>query len=112
MITPNVIGGRRMATMVLHPTVSDYLDIVTHGAGLEFRLQEVELVPGSWLVGRSIAESRMRETTGAHIVAVRHRDGRIDANPSASDRAPGGRPARRAGHAAQVAALTESGAPL
>ena len=42
-ITPNVIGGRRMAAMVLHPVVADYLDLVAHGDGVEFRLQEVEM---------------------------------------------------------------------
>jgi len=83
VLTPNLIGGRRMATMVLHPTVSDYLDLVSHGSGLEYRLQEVELGPGSWLDGRSIADARVRQTTGAYILAVRHRDGRIDTNPSA-----------------------------
>jgi len=83
VLTPNLIGGRRMATMVLHPTVSDYLDLVSHGSGLEYRLQEVGLEPGSWLDGRSIADTRVRQTTGAYILAVRHRDGRIDTNPSA-----------------------------
>ena len=50
-ITPNVIGGRRMASMVLHPTVSDYLDIVSSGAGVEFRLKEIELAPDVVLRG-------------------------------------------------------------
>ena len=83
-ITPNVIGGRRMASMVLHPTVSDYLDIVTSGEGVEFRLQEVLLSAGSSFVGASLADSRIRERTGAQVVAVLHADGRVDANPSAN----------------------------
>ncbi|NTU70837.1 MAG: potassium channel protein [Coriobacteriia bacterium] len=83
-ITPNVIGGRRMASMVLHPTVSDYLDIVSGSEGVEFRLQEVQLERASALVGSSLADSRIRERTGAQVVAVLHVDGRVDANPSAS----------------------------
>lgn len=83
VLTPNVIGGRRMATMVLHPTVSDYLDLVSHGSGLEYRLQEVTVGEGSRLAGQSIGDARVRATTGAYILAVRHRDGRIDSNPSA-----------------------------
>jgi voltage-gated potassium channel len=83
-ITPNVIGGRRMASMVLHPTVSDYLDIVTSGEGVEFRLQEIELTPTSPFVGKSIAASHIRERTGAQVVAVLHTDGRVDANPTAA----------------------------
>lgn len=84
VLTPNVIGGRRMATMVLHPTVSDYLDLVSHGSGVEYRLQEVGLRAGSNFDGLTIEQARVRERTGAYILAVRHRDGRIDANPSAS----------------------------
>ncbi len=82
VLTPNLTGGRRMAAMVLHPTVSDYLDLVSHGSGLEYRLQEVELEPGSWLDGKSISQARVRQVTGAYILAIRHRDGRIDSNPS------------------------------
>lgn len=70
--------------MALHPTVSDYLDLVAHGSGLEYRLQEVVLAPGSWLDGRSLAEARVRETTGAYVLAVRNKDGDIDTNPAAS----------------------------
>lgn len=81
-ITPNVIGGRRMASMVLHPTVNDYLDIVTRGEGVEFRLQEVELTPTSSFVNRSLASAHVREETGAQVVAILHPDGKVDANPS------------------------------
>jgi voltage-gated potassium channel len=81
-ITPNVIGGRRMASMVLNPAVSDYLDIVTTGEGVEFRLQEIELTPTSCFIGQSIAAARIRERTGAQVVAVLHKDGHVDANPA------------------------------
>ena len=32
-----------MAAMIIHPVVSDYLDLVSHGGDMEFKLQEVEL---------------------------------------------------------------------
>jgi len=106
-ITPNVIGGRRMASMVLHPTVSDYLDIVTSGEGVEFRLQEVELSPGSSFVGLSLAESHIRERTGAQVVAVLHADGRVDANPSANTTLAAGERLVVLGTPDQVAVLTD-----
>lgn len=82
VLTPNVIGGRRMAMMALNPTISDYLDLVAHGSGVEYRLQELELLEGSLYHEKTIAEARVRELTGAYILAVRHRDGRIDHNPA------------------------------
>jgi voltage-gated potassium channel len=83
VITPNVIGGRRMASMILQPAVNDYLDIVSGAGGVEFRLQEVELAPGSTLVGKTIAQARIREATGAQIVAILSKEGDVEANPSA-----------------------------
>ena len=106
-ITPNVIGGRRMASMVLHPTVSDYLDIVASGQGVEFRLQEVELTAASSFVGASLADSRIRERTGAQVVAVLHVDGNVDANPSAGTVLEAGERLVVLGTPEQVASLAD-----
>ncbi|MDZ4177745.1 MAG: potassium channel protein [Coriobacteriia bacterium] len=84
VMTPSTIGGRRMAAMALNPVVSDFLDLVTHGDEVEFRLQEFELSPGSGLVGISIRDSRVRETTGAYILAIQKPDGEINTNPSSA----------------------------
>lgn len=81
VMTPNVVGGRRMATMVLHPVVSDYLDLITHGDQVEFRLQEVEVRASCAFAGRSIREARVRDVTGAYILAVQAADGAINTNP-------------------------------
>jgi voltage-gated potassium channel len=110
-ITPNVIGGRRMASMVLHPTVSDYLDIVSSGAGMEFRLQEIELEPESCYVGQSLAEARIREITGAQVVAILKADGTVDANPPASSVLVAGECLVVLGTIDQVAVLTEKACP-
>jgi voltage-gated potassium channel len=86
VITPNVIGGRRMAGMVMQPVVSDYLDLVAHGEGMEFRLQQYSVVPGSRLLGRTLSEARVRAETGAYVLGVRGQDGRIEANPDSGFR--------------------------
>lgn len=84
VITPNAIGGRRMANMVMHPIVADYLDLVTSGHGVEFRLQEVEIREGSPVAEKSIGEARVRERTGAYVLAVVRPTGHIDSEPSSS----------------------------
>jgi len=111
-ITPNVIGGRRMASMVLHPTVSDYLDIVTMGAGVEFRLQEIALTPSSCFIGQSLAEARIRERTGAQVVAILHADGHVNANPAADTMLVPGERLVVLGTPDQVAVLTDEACPL
>jgi voltage-gated potassium channel len=82
VITPNVIGGRRMAAMVLNPIVSDYLDLVSHSGGIEFRLEEIEVPPGAELAGKSIAGARVRDTIGVLVLALRSADGSMNTNPS------------------------------
>ncbi len=77
------IGGERMATLVLKPAVSDYLEVITGGGQLEFRLEEFALRPGSPAVGKSLEALAVRRETGASILAVRRSDtGVFDTNPS------------------------------
>ena len=82
VITPNVIGGRRMASSVLDPFVSDYLELVSHSEGVEYRLDTFQVGEQSALAGQSIREARVRDVTGAYIMAVA-RGGVTDSNPSA-----------------------------
>lgn len=82
VLTPNVIGGRRMAAMLMQPVVSDFLDLVFHGDGVEFRLQEVQLRPESSFVGMTIKDAQVRESTGAYILAIQQHGGAVNTNPS------------------------------
>jgi voltage-gated potassium channel len=81
VISPYFISGRRMAAMVTRPVTSDFLDMVTHGGELEFRLHEITLLPDTFLVGRSIAEAEIRQKTGAVVLAIRTAEGRFDLQP-------------------------------
>ncbi len=83
VVTPYGIGGKRMATLILKPLVSDYLEIVTGGGELEFRVEEFELTSRCCSIGQSIADLAVRKRTGATILAVRHAStGAFDTNPS------------------------------
>jgi len=82
VLTPNVIGGRRMASMVLNPVVADYLDVVTHGDKVDYTLESVSVAGDSRLSGRSIRDSQVRDLTGAYILAVDGVSGGLNTNPS------------------------------
>lgn len=79
VITPNVIGGRRMATSLLNPVVADYLDTVMHNAELEYRLEGLRVRAASALVGTALRDAQVSGT--ASILAVSSA-GEIDAAPS------------------------------
>jgi voltage-gated potassium channel len=83
VVSPYSIGGRRMATLMLKPLVSDYLEVVTGGGELEFLVEQFELRSECCGVGQSIRDLNVRKRTGATILAVRHGDtGAFDTNPS------------------------------
>jgi len=81
VVSPSVIGGRRMAAWMLRPVVSDYLDLVGHGERLEYRLEEIELTATSALDNKSIQEADIRGKVGAMILAIKRGES-INTNPS------------------------------
>lgn len=82
VVSPYAIGGREMATLMLKPMVSDYLDIVTGGGQLELRVEQIKLSCGSPVLGKSIEELKVRQLTGSTILAIRKPGGEFDTNPS------------------------------
>jgi voltage-gated potassium channel len=83
VVTPYGLGGKRMATLMLKPLVSDYLEVVTGEGQLEFRMEEMELSGECCAIGPSIGDLDVRKRTGATILAVRRgATGVFDTNPS------------------------------
>lgn len=72
VVSPNITGGLRMASMLLRPQVMTFLDVVTRTQELSLRLEEVQVTEGSPLAGKRIAEAQIRERTGLIVIAVRH----------------------------------------
>jgi len=85
-VNPQMIGGRRMAAFALQPHVSEFLDVVMHDETLDYRIEEVEIASTSPLVGRSLGDVALRESTGALLLAIRSAGGRFIANPTHDSR--------------------------
>ncbi|HDP70046.1 MAG TPA: potassium channel protein [Actinobacteria bacterium] len=83
VISPTVIGGRRMASLILKPNACDYLDIVTHGEDLEFQLEEIRVGKNSILVNKTLGEVDIKSKTGTLVLAIR-KDDKYNTNPSSS----------------------------
>jgi len=82
VVSPYAIGGREMATLMLKPMVSDYLDVVTGGGELELRVEQFQLSADSPVIGKSIRELEIRHKTGASVLAIRKPGEPFDTNPS------------------------------
>jgi len=86
VVSPYAIGGREMATLMLKPMVSDYLDVVTGGGELELRVEQLQLSANSPVVGKSIRDLEIRQKTGTSVLAVRKPGAPFDTNPSPDTR--------------------------
>jgi voltage-gated potassium channel len=81
VVMPYATAGRVMANLVLKPQVTAFLDTVMTAEGDDFRLEEIEVTETCARAGRTLRDLRVREETGAMVVAVRKPDGRFDTTP-------------------------------
>jgi len=81
VVMPYATAGRVMANLVLKPQVTAFLDTVMTAEGDDFRLEEIEVTERCARSGQTLRDLRVREETGAMIVAVRKPDGRFDTTP-------------------------------
>ncbi len=82
VVNPQSIGGARMAAFVLQPYVTDFVDVVMHDRGIEFRLEEISVPEHSPIEGCSIRDAHIRDRTGALVLALRDQSGRFTTNPA------------------------------
>jgi voltage-gated potassium channel len=81
VVNPQEIGGARIAAFIAQPRVTEFIDVVMHARETELVLEEVTLGPGSPLVGTSLSEARVRDRTGALVLAMHDPDAGFVSNP-------------------------------
>ncbi|MEE8574229.1 MAG: potassium channel protein [Thermodesulfobacteriota bacterium] len=69
--SPNSIGGRRLASMLMRPAVVEFLDVVMHSAEVELLMEEVAIHKDSSFIGITLADARAKCAAGANILAVK-----------------------------------------
>ena len=111
VVQPYSTAGREMAKLVLRPQVAAFLDIVSTAGGPELLFEEIEVKETCDRAGQSIRELRVREATGAMIVALRKRDGSFDTTPTPDARLDVGDVIIAAGTPEELRRLEELFAP-
>jgi voltage-gated potassium channel len=86
VLSPYFISGIRMAALATHPVASDFLDLVTHGGHVDFKLYEITVPEDSKFVGKTIEESDIRSASGIAILAIRKSDGSFNLQPTATSK--------------------------
>ena len=70
-VSPNMIGGRRLASELVRPTVTEFIDQMLRDKEEVLRLEEVVIPDGSSFVGKSLREVPIRAETKLLVVALR-----------------------------------------
>jgi voltage-gated potassium channel len=84
VISPYEIAGRRMASTVLRPNVVNFLDVVTHGNGVDLHLEELHLYSTSELIGKTLRDADLGRKTRAVIVGINDGEGRARISPASN----------------------------
>lgn len=70
-ISPNEIGGKRIAASVIRPSITSFLDVVTRSGDVVLDLEEVVISKNSSFAGKTLLEARIPEQTGLMILAIK-----------------------------------------
>ena len=85
-ISPNEIGGQRIAALIIRPSVISFLDVITRAGDVTLDLEEVVISPHSSLVGKRLFEAKIPEQTGLIILALKEKGERnFKFNPSSNE---------------------------
>jgi voltage-gated potassium channel len=85
VVSPYLIGAKRMAQVLKRPTVVDFIDIAMMGSHLGLIMEEAKLSTKSNLIGKSLIDSYLRRDYGVIIVAIKKMSGEMIFNPMPSE---------------------------
>ncbi len=90
VVSPYVIGGKRMAEILQKPTVVDFIDQAMMNTKFGLRIEEATVMPTSELVGKSLIDSQLRLKFGVIVIAIKPKIGEMIFNPNADQILNGG----------------------
>jgi voltage-gated potassium channel len=83
VVSPYVIGARRIATVIHRPDVVDFLDIHARGSERELEIESIPISQTAPFADRPLSESGIRERTGCTVLALRDAETeRFNINPT------------------------------
>ncbi len=81
VVSPNHIGGMRMASEMVRPEVVQFLDLMLRDKEKALRIEEATVPEGSPVAGKTLAEAQLRKVTDLLVIAARCNDGSYKYHP-------------------------------
>jgi voltage-gated potassium channel len=86
IVSPNSIGGLRMASLIIRPRVVAFLDEMMRVTGQTLRFEEIPIQTIPQLVHKTLAQADIGRLTGLLVVAIKPKVGGYVFNPRGSTR--------------------------
>lgn len=85
-ISPNEIGGTRMASLILRPNVISFLDVITRAGDVILDLEDVVICEHSSLINKPLKEAKIPEKTGLIVLSIKKSGTKdLSFNPSSNE---------------------------
>lgn len=81
VLSPYYFVGHRIAQLFLRPNVLDFIDTAFGTERLDIEIGEVRVLDNSPLVGKTLADSAIRQQAGVMVLGVKRADGAMTFNP-------------------------------
>jgi voltage-gated potassium channel len=80
-ISPKMIGGMRLASELIRPSVVNFLDVMLRDPTSTIRVEEISVGDGSPWIGKRLPEIDLRGRYELLLLAIRKSDGAVKFNP-------------------------------
>jgi voltage-gated potassium channel len=81
VISPYYIGARRMAQLIVRPTVIDFIDLTMHAGELGLRMEELLVTEKAAFAGKKLMDSGIRQKHDIIVVAIKRDNEEMLFNP-------------------------------
>ena len=74
VVSPNMIGGLRIVSEMIRPTVTSFLDVMMRDPTNIYRIDEIVINKSSSFIGKLIKDAGIRARSSVLILAIKHPD--------------------------------------
>ena len=86
VVSPIASGASQIAQLITHPSVVDLVELVTEDKNIALQVFEYPIDEESAMLGKTLAEARVRQTLGGMVIAIKHPDDRTAFDPGPDTR--------------------------
>lgn len=81
VVTPERVGGERIAALATQPGLAEFIDTVVRDSATEFRVRRFVVSNTSPTIGRTLSDLDLRRDSGAMVIGIAQTDEPMQVNP-------------------------------